>query len=300
MRECFVNKREIKGEVLDIVTLCNEILEEYTDLDIVLSLRGLYYQLVARGHIPNTLRSYKRVGTIVSDARLAGLIDWDHVVDRARETVEIPHWGHPSEIMRAAAEQFRIDKWDDQPVHVEVMAEKDAVSGTLEPICRTLDIPFTANRGYSSQSFMYRRGKILRDKLIAGKSVVVLYLGDHDPSGLDMDRDVYDRLSLFAGASSGALDVVRIALTREQIEHYNPPPNPAKLTDSRAASYVRVHGDESWELDALDPMVLTDLVDVAVRAVRDDDLWAAAVERENEMREQLATAVETLATDRGE
>jgi hypothetical protein len=211
------------------------------------------------------------------------------------------HWEHPREIVEACARQFAIDKWEDQPAHVEVMAEKDAVSGIVEPVCRKLDVPFTANRGYSSMSFMYRRGKEIRRKLLAGKGVLVIYLGDHDPSGLDMDRDVLERLRLFTGIAGDCSDeacgdspiedyrlkLMRIALTRKQIDHYQPPPNPAKLTDSRATAYIRNHGDESWELDALEPRVLADLVSRAVKAVRDETLWKAAVAREKAMRETL-------------
>lgn len=296
MREAFISGKEFKGANLKIVELCNEILEEYANQGYDLSLRQLYYQLVARGHIPNTQQSYKRIGTIVSDARLAGLIDWDRIVDRVRETVTPSHWDSPAEIVRVAARQFAIDKWENQLTRVEVMAEKDAVSGILEPVCRELDIPFTANRGYSSSSFMYRRGKEIGKILRGGQDVLVLYFGDHDPSGLDMDRDVTDRLKQFAkiGQYTHDLEVVRLALTWPQIEEYEPPANPAKITDSRAESYIAQHGDESWELDALEPRVLAELVRKHVLEVRDEEKWDEAVAREDEMRSKLDAAVEAM------
>lgn len=333
MRERFVNDRDFRGDGPEIIGRCAEILEDYAQQGYTLTLRQIYYQLVAHDWFPDDRRwtqipgtnrwerdpngtknaepNYKWLSELVSKGRMAGLLDWDLIEDRARETITPTHWRHPHEIVEAAATQFQIDKWEDQPFHVEVMAEKDAVSGILEPVCRNLDIPFTANRGYSSQSFMYRRGKIIRKKLLAGKSVVIVYLGDHDPSGLDMDRDILERLSLFAGISGAcsdeamggppldpdALEVVRIALTRKQIDHYDPPPNPAKLTDARAKSYVALHGDESWELDALEPRVLADLVEVAVRAVRDDGLWQLALEREREMKDQLEAVVDGLTKE---
>jgi hypothetical protein len=296
MREAFITGKDFKTDALEIIERCNEILDEFAAQGIDLSLRGLYYRLVARGYIPNTDQSYKRIGNIVSDARLAGLIDWDRIIDRVRETVTPSHWGSPAEIVRVAARQFAIDKWENQPTRVEVIAEKDAVSSILEPVCRELDIPYTANRGYASSSLMYLRGKALGKILRGGQNVLVLYFGDHDPSGLDMDRDVEDRLRQFAKTRqyTHELEVVRLALTWPQIEEYEPPPNPAKLSDSRAASYITRHGDESWELDALDPIVLSNLVRKHVEEVRDEELWSESMAREDEMRSKLDAAIEAM------
>lgn len=316
MREAFINCKEFQGESLEVIERCVQILEKYAWQGYTLTLRQTYYQLVANDWFPDSRRwtqvnkkwvrdpngtknaepNYKWLGDLISKARLAGLIDWDYIEDRVRETVTPAHWESPAEIVRVAARQFAIDKWSNQPRRVEVMAEKDAVSGILEPVCKELDIPFTANRGYSSQSFMYRRGKAIKEMLQNGQDVHVLYFGDHDPSGLDMDRDVEARLRQFAGISEsdGGLEVVRLALTWAQIEEHEPPPNPAKLSDSRAGLYIAQHGDESWELDALEPRLLASLVREHVERLRDDDLWEEAVAREDEMREQLDKAIEAM------
>jgi hypothetical protein len=180
-----------------------------------------------------------------------------------------------------------VDKWESQPWHVEVMVEKQALEGVLEPLCHRLDIRFSANKGYASSSFFYEIGKRLGDMIYAGKSVAILYLGDHDPSGIDMSRDVLDRLCMFAGACDGEIVVDRLALNMTQIEEYNPPPNPAKLTDSRASSYIRAFGRESWELDALSPEQLVEVVESAVAKYRDDDLWESALQREREHRGKI-------------
>lgn len=117
-----------------------------------------------------------------------------------------------------------------------------------------------------------------------GKTPVIIHLGDHDPSGIDMTRDIAERLALFSGHS---VEVNRIALNKNQIEIYNPPPNPAKLTDSRANGYIQLHGYSSWELDALDPDVLSDLVEDAVLELRNDELWEEMVEEENKGKARL-------------
>lgn len=283
MKEAFVGKKFSPASV-EMIERVNVILDVYEAQGFRLTLRQLYYQLVSRAVIENTVRSYKNLGSLVSDARQAGLVDWDRIEDRNRETITPTHWDSPGQIIRAAARQYAIDKWADQDHHIEVMVEKDALSGVLEPVCRELDIRLTANKGYSSQSIMYEIGKRLGQMYQQGKSVVVLYLGDHDPSGIDMTRDVEDRLSMYSGAP---VEIIRLALNYEQVQQWNPPENPAKTTDARYTAYARRYGESSWELDAVEPRTLADLVRDLVYERRDIDLWEEAVEREEEQRRAL-------------
>ncbi len=261
------------------------ILTEYAADGYDLSLRQLYYQLVARDIIENSQKSYKRLGGLVSKGRRAGLIDWHMIVDRGRKRLVNSHWDNPAEIVQSAAEQFRIDKWADQPWHVEIMVEKQALEGVLAPVCGALDIAFTANKGYSSDSMMYRTGKRLERLIADRKNVLIVYLGDHDPSGMDMPRDIRERLSLFSRSQT---KVERVALNMDQIEILKPPKNPAKITDSRYKTYVAEFGASSWELDAVEPRQLAALVQNAVTAVRDEKLWAQAVAAEDAMRAELS------------
>ena len=303
MKEKFLDHR-FGRDSLSILDEITAILDEYEGLGFDLSLRQLYYQLIARDVLPesweddktgskNSQGNYKRIGNLVNDARLAGLIDWEMIQDRNRETVTNNHWDSPAQIVNAAANQFRIDKWADQPVHIEAMVEKDALSGVLIPVCRDLDIRFTANKGYSSSSMLYEVGKRLRRQANMGKTVYILYMGDHDPSGIDMTRDVQERLELFSGYE---VYTERLALNMEQIEVLRLPENPAKTTDSRAAAYIRQFGESSWELDAVEPRALAGLVTQAVEALRDQDLWQAAVNRENQMRGELLSFALTYET----
>ena len=289
MKETFI-VRKFSGASQETIKTINLILEEYRKQKFRLSLRQLYYQLVARDFIPNSQRSYKNIGNLVSTARQAGWIDWEMIEDRNRETNIPPHWTSPAEIVENAARQFRIDKWEDQEYHVEVMVEKDALSGVLEPICRRLDIGITANKGYCSSSTMYEIGKRLYEKFLDGKNICVIYLGDHDPSGVDMTRDVRERLEMYSGVH--CIEVIRVALNWDQIELWRPPENPAKQTDARYSSYVEEFGESSWELDAVEPAQLAELVGSAVLERRNDIEWDAAIERENAMREELFGFVE--------
>jgi len=283
MKEVFVDKN-FRDDTYYLIEEVNSVLDKYREMGYDLTVRQVYYQLVAQALIENSLKSYKRLASAVNNGRLAGLIDWDMIVDRTRKVVIPAHWDSPADIVRSAAHSFRIDKWEDQPNHVEVMVEKQALEGVLIPVCRKLDIPFTANKGYSSQSAMYRAGKRIDQKLSDGKTPYVLYLGDHDPSGMDMDRDILERLSMF---SEYPLEVERLALLMDQIEQMDVPENPAKTTDSRSKGYIAMFGGSSWELDAVEPQELERLVTEAVEGLRDEPTWDEAVAKENKMREEL-------------
>jgi len=283
MKEQFVYKK-LTEKSLEKLALVNLILDEYRADGYDLSLRQLYYQLVARGHVENSYASYKRLGNLVKNGREIGLIDWDMIADRSRETVYASHWESPAAIVRTAAKQFRIDIWENQHSHVEVMVEKDALSGILRPVCRNLDIRLTANKGYPSSSLLYEIGKRLDNYRTNEKAVWILHLADHDPSGIDMTRDIEERLSLFARTK---IVVSRLALNIDQVRELNPPENPVKESDSRHRSYVEQFGESSWELDAIEPRSLAELVTEAVLDIRDEDLWEEAVSRENSMKATL-------------
>ena len=281
-------EKTFRPATLATIATANRIIEEYATQGFDLTLRQLYYQMVARGHIENSERSYKNFGNVIDDGRLAGLIDWDRIVDRTRNLRGNGHFRDPGHIMQAAANSYQIDKWARQPNRVEVWVEKDALVGVIEVVCRRLDVPFFACRGYSSQSEMWAAGQRLAHWRRLKQTPIILYLGDHDPSGIDMTRDVTDRLQLFAGG----IAVDRLALNWDQVETYNPPPNPAKLTDSRAEAYIANFGLSSWELDALDPTTLAGLIETSVVALRDDRLWAEAVAQEEEGLRQLEAAAD--------
>jgi hypothetical protein len=216
------------------------------------------------------------------------------IVDRGRVAITNTHWNSPADIVDAAAEQYKIDKWEDQPNHIQVMVEKQALEGVLIPVCRKLDVTFRANKGYTSQSMMYRLGKELAEIHDNGKDIHVLYFGDHDPSGLDMDRDVQDRISLFSGLS---VSFERLALKYAQVQVLNPPENPAKITDSRAKKYIKMYGASSWELDAVEPKELARLVEDAVVNLRDEYLWDMAVQKETVMKLALEKYAEQYRRD---
>jgi hypothetical protein len=274
-----------------VIEQANDIARTYAAQGYDLTLRQMYYQFVARDLIPNTHKEYKRLGAILNNARNAGLMDWNHMIDRTREQVSPPAWVSPSSIIRASAQQFQRDLWTetDQQFRPQIWVEKDALEGVIARPAQQLRVPFLSCRGYVSQSQMWLRGQEMEWQIGAGYTPVVIHLGDHDPSGIDMTRDIQERLSLYAGAP---IDVRRIALTMDQVEELSPPPNPAKLTDSRAEDYVALYGHESWELDALEPAYIDNIVREAIAPLVDADAWEDGLRSEQAERDRMQQVAE--------
>lgn len=286
MRETFVPKHFALGSLL-IIQQANTILDEYQRQGLVLTLRQLYYQFVSRGLLENKLKEYKRLGSVISDARLAGKIDWRMMEDRTRNLRDLNKWGTPAEGLRDfQLRYYHEDLWRRQRHRPEVWIEKDALIGVIERVCQGLRVPYFACRGYSSQSAQYEAGKRFREWNRAGQEPIIFHFGDHDPSGIDMTRDNDERVNMFA---RGFVEVRRLALNMDQVEQYNPPPNPAKETDSRCAGYVERFGNESWELDALEPSVIGQLIRGAVEPLIDRDKWDEALAEEDLHKQQIAT-----------
>jgi len=278
----YVDKK-FQGKSRKIIDEANLIISEYWRQGFDLTLRQIYYQFVSRGIIPNSDAEYKKLGSVINDGRLSGEIGWDAIIDRTRLSRHNPHWDSPQDIIEGAAKQFRIDTRADQYYYTEVWVEKDALIGVLEQICTELDVPYFSCRGYVSQSSMWEAARRFIVEEESSHITRLIHLGDHDPSGIDMTRDIQERLRIF----KSECEVQRIALTMEQIEQYNPPPNPAKITDSRCQAYTAEHGEESWELDALEPQVIIDLIKEAVGNLTDEDKREVLIEKQNDYRKEM-------------
>lgn len=274
----------------NIINSANEIIEEYQARGYDLTLRQLYYQFVSRDLITNNQSEYKRLGSVINDARLAGLIDWYAITDRTRNMRGNSHWTHPSEILRAAASSFYMDRWENQDRKFQVWIEKDALVGVIANVCKDLDVTYFSCRGYVSQSEMWLAGRYIK----RFPETTILHLGDHDPSGIDMSRDIQERLTTFAETD---VEVIRLALNMDQIQEYAPPPNPAKITDSRYESYIQKYGYESWELDALDPDVLSTLIRDAIEPYIDEEALKELLQQENAYKNQIQTIIDEWSDD---
>lgn len=285
-----------------IIEQANEIIQAYRKQGFSLTLRQLYYQFVSRDLFPeswadkatgstNNERSYDKLGSIISAGRRAGLVDWDAIVDRTRNLVELSTWDSPSDIVVACSRQYRVDFWREQSSRPEVWIEKDALIGVVEGVCNRFRVPYFSCRGYTSDSEIWAAGQRLARHARGGHKPYVIHLGDHDPSGIDMSRDIGERLTMFARRE---IPVKRIALNMPQVLELNPPPNPAKVTDSRYETYRDEYGDESWELDALTPVYIANLIENEIQTLIDPAAWEDTEAEENNARERLQGAARWL------
>ena len=327
--ETFVEKR-FGAETRELIDQANGIVREYQDQNLRLTLRQLYYQFVSRDLFPddrtwmqvegtnkwvrvapddprgsrNAESNYKWLGGILGDARLAGLTDWGAIEDRGRQPTIWDEFDGPREALQVALDRYRLPRRADQRNYVELWVEKEALAGVLRPLAAEAHVTLMVNKGYSSLSAMYesaQRFKILanipesddHDSERDSKEPHLFYLGDHDPSGEDMVRDIRDRLSLF-GAE---VTVQKVALTTAQVQQYNPPPNPVKLKDARAKAYIRAHGQRCWEVDALPPDVLARLIRVAINGVTDKRKMDAVKAREKAHKEKVQVFLDGLEND---
>lgn len=284
MRETFT-VRNFRGESRTIIDTANAICREYSAQGFNLTLRQVYYQFVARGLLANKDTNYKRLGSIINDARLAGEMDWSYIQDRTRNVRGgFGGYRNPGQFIDGIASRYIEAVWEGQAYRPEVWVEKDALVDIVARACANTRTPHFSCRGYVSQSEMYEAAKRFERRRAEGLQPVVIHLGDHDPSGIDMTRDIKERLELM---SWGDVPVVRIALTMDQVRQYSPPPNPAKITDSRAIGYIAEYGRESWELDALEPRVLNDLIEDQLETYIDREVMDAAFAHEQENEERI-------------
>jgi hypothetical protein len=295
----------------DIIVKANKIFLSYSEKGYAVTLRQLYYQFIAHDLFPESKRyswngrkwipdkngtkncqpNYNFLGETMNNARLCGLVDWNYLHDLTRNLKRLSTWEKPGDIIESAAYQYRIDKWKYQNNYVEVWVEKDALIQIVGKAANKYEVPYFSCRGYTSQSEMHTASQrfIHRNH----KKCIILHLGDHDPSGIDMSRDIQDRLKMF----KAKVKVKRIALNMNQIKKYNPPPSPAKMTDSRYQTYIDQYGNDSWELDALSPDVIENLIINNIGKYIDDELWNYAILKENIDKKKLDSIVEKLNND---
>ena len=285
-----------------IVARIISTVDRYRAMGYRLTLRQLHYQFVSQNWIINHIMAYKKLGLILDDCRYAGVVDWNSIVDRGRE----PHLLWSTDCVKNGLQTFhddhyRIDRQDEQDVHVEVWTEKDALSEIMERSTEKFHIRLCVNKGYTSSSAVYESYERFCEIIESGRKVVILYFGDHDPSGLDMVRDIRARLTnMFANGDKLGYDVGRdefevllIGLTMAQIKQYKCPTNPAKLTDTRAAQYIKLFGKNCWEVDALPPEALTKILETNIAKHIDWGIYQKQLKREEKDKTQLLKFIKT-------
>jgi len=290
MNECFWDSSHLNKANKQRLEQVNQIIERYAAQGYRLTLRQLYYQLVSQALIPNKVQEYAKLSKLLVNGRMAGEVDWESIEDRIR-VPHIPYWATGViGTLKDTIDRYRLDRMEGQDNYIEVHCEKDALTNILYQVTYKYHIRLMINRGYSSCTAMYDA----HERLDAHSDLecYILYLGDHDPSGLDMIRDTKERLKEFGIED---LHVEHVAITREQIDEYNPPPNPAKIDDPRSRGdkgYLAIHGDTCWEVDALNPETLHELLVRRIEELINLDKYEAVLEQEDEDKDKLREFVD--------
>lgn len=272
---------------LQYVDRVNEVLKDLRDYW-PLTLRQVYYQLVAAGNIQNNTGQYNKLSRILTKARLDGKVSWDAIEDRARSTLSSYRWGDSETYIKAATEQFlgyfRRDLLQSQGIAIEVWVEKDALSRVCERAADVYGVPVIVARGFSSVSYVHECRKRVLENRKNGKNTQILYFGDLDPSGWEMLPAMMETLKREMKLGD-MVEGIRCALELNQVETYNLPKNPDALkpTDTRAKKYMKLFGDLAVELDALKPSILEELVKESIIAHL--DLSRLSKEQKYEERE---------------
>ena len=259
----------------NLIATAREILEKSHPM----TVRQVYYQLVSRQVIENTRGQYQAVSNALVKARQEGIIDWDWIEDRLRRPRAVNMWDDLPDFAETAQRAYRRDVWATQPGYVEVWLEKDALSGIFEDVLRPYGVTLNVGRGYDGWDSIRNAAERYRER----ETVTVLYFGDFDPSGEDMVRSLRERLAFFACNP----EIIKCALTHEDIIRHNLPPDFTKKTDSRAAAFVAKYGDMAVELDALPADVLRERLLNEVKSRMDLTALAETRRTENQERQLL-------------
>jgi hypothetical protein len=275
-----------------VINYVNGILSQYT---MKLTLRQVYYRLVAGYSYPNTKSAYNQLSKQLVKARKRGDIDETRIEDRSREFLgEDYGWDSPEDFVTYQFKTF-LDSpnyyarkmWTSQPEYVIIWVEKDALSRVISTVADKFNVVTCPSRGYAS--YTYIKEAIAR--LPEDKHITILHFADHDPSGIDMTRDLEER---FHNYSDLDIEVERIALTHNQVQYYELPPNPTKRADPRAKSYIAEYGNECRELDAIEPVELQRMVSEAIESHIDPDIWKQNWEQMQQEREELRTLFSSI------
>ena len=272
----------------ELIDNANAILAGYSG---EMTLRQVYYQLVANFAYENTEKKYKALSGHLTNARVHGLVDGARIIDRTRQVGRPYGYADLADFMATVRHSFQRSRWQDQPEYVEVWVEKDALAGVFEPVTRSFGLRLAVCRGFPSYPAIRDAALRYQREERAGRPLTMLYFGDHDPSGKDIPRSVRDNLADWFDVY---VEPQIVALTGEQVDEYDLPPVPAKRSDSRAPAFIAEYGDRSVELDALPPDVLQAMIREAIEEHHNQGIRDGVNDVEKAEQAQLAEMIDGL------
>lgn len=280
--------RRTKEEIEDLQLGIINILAEYHPM----TVRQVFYQMTSRGYMPKIEKSYRTVSRLLSEMRLSRVIPFGFISDNTRWMRKPKTFDSVEDMLRINKDAYRRSLWTQQPVYVEVWIEKEALAGVLVDVTSEWDVPLMVTRGYASLSYLYEAAQIYETM---DKPVYIYYLGDYDPSGVDINRSVEKRMREFA--PNADIHFERIAVTPEQIERWYLPTRPTKASDTRSHNF---DSDTSVELDAIEPSMLKNLVAGSIVEHLDSEEYARLNQIEQLERQSLEWVTSNMFFNNGD
>jgi hypothetical protein len=262
-----------------------EAMREIAEATQPITGRGVGYRLfVAKLIASMELGEMQRVYRLLKEARERGMIPWEWIVDETRELERVASWDDPADYVSTVSRAYRRDFWQHQPFRVEVWSEKGTVRGVLAPVLDQYGVGFRVMHGFGSATAVH--DVAIDDD---GRELFVLYVGDYDPSGLCVSEvDLPKRLERYDGDH---VSLERIELTLDQVRSLPSFPASDKAKDKRYKWFVQNYGDRCWELDAMNPNDLRDLVEEQIKARIEWEAWNRCATVEKAEKESIRSGL---------
>lgn len=278
-----------------VVEKTNGVIDHFPDWR--LTVRQIFYRLVSPPHqiIPNTRSSYNVFNKILTKARTVGDVNWERIEDSGQEELK---WGYnivassPKGYVqwlfnKIEAEDHWVYFWKDQSQYIEVWVEKKALSPFFASVCESYQVAVLPLRGNSSFTSIM---EAIEHRFPYNKPTVILLFTDHDPSGLNIPKELGERFKEYDRHDLD-ISIKRIALTSDQVKQFNLAPNPTKRSDSKSPSYFDTYGETCWELDAIPPNDLEKIISQAIEHEIDGNIWFPTKDRFDREKHAIADSI---------
>ncbi len=273
-------RRASQTEMSERLAAIEQLAEEHQPC----SVRHLFYRATV-AKVPSIGKDragYCKVQRAVLQLRRAGRIPYSWITDNSRTPFMLDVWGGVNGFLDDMAGLYRRDLWHRSPYRVEVWCESDSIAGTLIDVTQRWRVPLYPIKGQSSETFAYNAVQSwLAEKW---RQVIVLYVGDHDPAGLEIEQSLYDKMLHFASGTDSSSGMyrqpmfVRLGVTWQQVLDYDLPGTAPKK---------RYGYPLAVEAEALPPRVLRDLVDETIGSYVDPQQLRTLLAVERHERELL-------------
>ena len=284
----------MRNESLHLLTQIQKIIDDY---DFAITLRQLFYQLVAKQIIPNQQKYYTKLSRLCVAGRDQGMLPEKAFADRLRQVDKPSSWIDLADFMDTVRQAYRKDVWQKQHCYIEIWTEKDALRGVIAPVTHSSNVSLLVVRGQVSRTAIYESYKRFVQQIKKKKQCYLFYFGDFDPSGMSIYSSLVERLQNFGkyGDEYGQeINFQRVALTANQISIHSLPQDPAKQSDPNYKKFVVEYGDNVVELDSLPPDALRNLINKCIVQKIDFEILNQIKEIEKNEQAVLEEFVERL------